>query len=103
MTDELAGHYGYKPDEIEIEIIGTKPGEKMYEELMNEEETRRVKELRDYFAVIPAFTSLYRNIEYTYPGTVRETIENPYHSGNETPLAKPELKQFLIENNLLHD
>ena len=41
MIEELAPKYGHNPDHIGIEIIGTKPGEKQYEELMTLEEVRR--------------------------------------------------------------
>lgn len=103
MIEELAPFYGYRPDEISVEIIGTKPGEKMYEELMNQEETRRALELKNYFSVIPAFQGRFRNIEYTYPNIISEKITNPYHSANETPLSKCQLKSFLNENNLLYE
>jgi len=103
MIQELAPANGYNPEEIEIEIIGTKPGEKMYEELLSLEETRRAMELEQYFVVIPAFTCLYRKLVYDYPDIVSKTVTNPYHSGNETPLSKPELTKFLKENNLLYE
>ena len=38
MVDEFAPIYGYKPEDIEIKIIGKRFGEKTYEELMTEEE-----------------------------------------------------------------
>jgi len=65
MINEFAPIHGFNPHDIEIKIIGVKPGEKMYEELMSEEETRRALELELYFAVTPAFTSFYREIDYT--------------------------------------
>ena len=101
MIEELAGQLGHRPDAIHIEVIGTKPGEKMYEELMNLEETRRSMELPGYFSVLPAFKGLYRNIDYDYPKILSESVANPYHSGNETPLTKAELKDFLHQNHLL--
>ena len=101
MIEELAPQYDRKPETIKIEIIGTKPGEKMYEELMSHEETRRAMELEKYFAVIPAFKGLYQDIVYDYPSVVSDMVTNPYHSGNETPLTKPELKDFLYQNRLL--
>lgn len=103
MIQELAPIYGYTPKDIVIKNIGVKPGEKMYEELMNHEETRRALELSNYFAVLPAFKDLYRDISYNYPDIITETVTNPYHSGNETPLNKTQLINFLKENNLLHD
>ncbi len=101
MIEELASRYNRDPDSIEIKIIGAKPGEKMYEELMNDEETRRAIELNEYFSVPPAFRSLYQNIDYHYSNTISTTVTNPYNSSNETPLTKEELRSFLIENFLL--
>jgi FlaA1/EpsC-like NDP-sugar epimerase len=103
MIQELAPNYGFAPEKINIEIIGTKPGEKMYEELMNTEETRRARELESYFVVLPAFTSIYRDISYEYPSVISETVSNPYHSDNEKPLSKGQLTQFLNENQLLEE
>lgn len=39
MIENLAPNYGHLPEEIEIEIIGRRIGEKMYEELMTDNET----------------------------------------------------------------
>jgi UDP-N-acetylglucosamine 4,6-dehydratase len=39
VIEELTEKYGYNPDEIEIEIIGKRVGEKLYEELMTQDES----------------------------------------------------------------
>jgi FlaA1/EpsC-like NDP-sugar epimerase len=101
MIHELVPVFGYQPEDIKIEYIGTKPGEKMYEELMNTEEVRRASELERYFAVIPPFSGLFREIKYEYPDTVATTVTNPYHSDNEVPLRQDQLLTFLKENGLL--
>ncbi len=103
MIDELAGHYGHAPGEIRVETIGMKPGEKIYEELMSGEETRRSLELERYFAVLPAFRALYRKIDYAYEGIVREKVARPYSSTTQPPLTRRELKGFLERNGLLGD
>jgi FlaA1/EpsC-like NDP-sugar epimerase len=103
MIDTLASVYGYRPGDILVELIGAKPGEKMYEELMNHEETRRSIELPHYFSVLPAFKGLYRNIAYNYSEVVSDKVDDAYHSGNETPLTKMELHDFLIKNHLLYE
>lgn len=103
MIRELAPRYGHKVENIEIEYIGSKPGEKMYEELMNHEEIRRALELERYFVVMPAFRGLYRDISYEYPDTVSHDVTNPYHSGNEEPLNQEDLLHFLRENELLEE
>jgi FlaA1/EpsC-like NDP-sugar epimerase len=47
--EEMAPKYGYTPKDIKIEIIGKRHGEKMYEELMNEDEAEIVRESEDMF------------------------------------------------------
>lgn len=101
MIKELAPRYGYHIEEIDIVEIGTKPGEKIYEELMNDEEIRRAVELQNYFVVLPAFRGLYRNIPYDYGELVSGTVTNPYNSENETAMSKSELLEFLLKHDLL--
>ena len=103
MIQELAPGYGHRPEDIQIKLIGVKPGEKMYEELMNIEETRRSWELARYFVVLPAFTEMYRKIVFEYPDIRSKQVTKAYHSGNETPLSKEQLAAFLRENRLLRD
>lgn len=103
MIEVLAPKYGYNPKDIEIKTIGSKPGEKLYEELMSGEETRRTCELEQYFSVLPAFKNIYKDIEYDYPGKLQDSISNPYNSEYETPLNHGELLEFLNEHKLLED
>jgi FlaA1/EpsC-like NDP-sugar epimerase len=103
MIEELASFFGYQPQDIAIRNIGTKPGEKLYEELMNVEETRRAWELDRYFVVHPAFASVYRSNSFAYPGVVSETVDDPYNSSNEKPLTHEKLRVFLRENRLLEE
>jgi FlaA1/EpsC-like NDP-sugar epimerase len=101
MIEELAPRFGYTAPDIEIKITGVKPGEKMYEELLNLEETRRTWELVDYFVILPAFADIYPDIAYTYPKINAKTVERPYHSANEPHLSKSELAGFLRDNQLV--
>jgi FlaA1/EpsC-like NDP-sugar epimerase len=101
MIAELAPAFGYTAKDIEIRIIGHQPGEKLYEELLNLEETRRSWELRRYFVVLPAFREIYRNINFEYPDITSKEVTQAYHSGIEPPLSKIQLATFLKDNNLL--
>ena len=103
MISELAPVYGHNARNIQLEIIGTKPGEKMYEELMSQEETRRALELKRYFVVLPAFASLYRSIDYRYQDVVSNGVGKPYNSSNENPLSHSRLLHFLLQNRLLEE
>lgn len=101
MIEELAPEAGFKPSEIPIETIGSKPGEKLYEELLSDEETRRTIELEDYFVVIPAFKNIYNTLIEDYPGMVSDRVDRPYNSSSEDKLDKEALRRYLHENHLL--
>ena len=102
MIRTLAPHYGYKPDDIEITMIGTKPGEKLYEELMSAEETRRSIELSHYFSVLPAFRGIYHDIAYDYPDQVSDCVTNPYNSAREPMISLDAIHKMLEVNQLLN-
>lgn len=102
MVELLAPACDYRTDDIDITVIGSKPGEKLYEELINEEETRRTVDLPDYFAVLPAFKSVYNNIDYSYPRMDGVGVEKTYTSHQGEAMSKLELKEYLLEHNLLN-
>lgn len=101
MIEELAPRYGKRAKDIDIKIIGSKPGEKRYEELMSDEETRRTVELDRYFSVTPAFKTEYQNIDYTYPNQVNSQVTRAYNSSVETALEKEALRNYLLQSGLL--
>jgi len=103
MIDILAPQYGYTSAEIDLVTIGTKPGEKLYEELMNDEEVRRTVELERYFSVLPAFRSVYEDVNYDYPGIYDTVVDNPYNSSVEASMSLDEVHQYLIDHNVLEE
>ena len=100
MIKLLAPKYGHEPSDIRTVEIGAKPGEKLYEELMSDQEVHRSLELKDMFVVTPAFKSLFQSIKYEYPDIVSTQIQKSYISENEVPLNKNELEKYLIENKV---
>ncbi len=101
MIQQLAPCYGFEAKDISVKCIGSKPGEKLYEELLSEEEMRRTLELRDYFAILPAFKSVYRSIDYRYEGLIGESVSKPYNSRLEPAMSKDELTTYLRANSIL--
>ena len=87
-------------EDVAIKIIGTKPGEKLYEELINEEEIRRTFEIDKYFAVLPAFKSVYKDIQYDF-GADTEPVNKIYRSDLESTMTETELELYLTKNNLI--
>ena len=85
--------------DIEIIEIGAKPGEKMYEELMNDEEVRRTYEIEDFFVALPAFAG---NPEKDYPIVQgRERADRPYNSSIEQALTLDELGTYFRDRGVL--
>lgn len=101
MINILAPQYDVKPENVAIETIGSKPGEKLYEELMSDEETRRSMELEHYFAVTPAFRGIYRQIDYQYPTGGELGVSNPYNSANEPKMSVAKIEAFLSQYGVL--
>ncbi|MFQ5537015.1 MAG: polysaccharide biosynthesis protein [Gemmatimonadota bacterium] len=101
MVEELAPRCGRNPEEIEVEVIGTKPGEKMYEELLNEEEVRRAVELSRYFVIRSAMPPLFRESDGQYDEPVIGPVSRAYHSANERPMTVEDLRVYLHRNGLI--
>jgi len=87
--------------DIKIVEIGSKPGEKLYEELMSNEEVRRAVELDHFFSVLPAFRGIYSDIDYSYSKMITEEVKDPYVSEQQIPLTADGIKEFLHKNKLL--
>lgn len=103
MIDQSAARHGFDPKSLPIEVIGMKPGEKLYEELLSDEETRRSLELERYYVVLPAFRGLYQDVEYEYPGLVSSEVATAYTSAVQPPLGVSEIVAMLQREGLLED
>jgi len=97
-VEELAQKYGQSQNALKMEIIGTKPGEKLYEELMTEDEAKRALETEDMFIVPPELEDLSLVDKNSYDS---EAETKAYTSKDEKHLTKAEIKEFLYRENLL--
>ena len=100
MIGELAPNYGYTPEEIKMEIIGNKPGEKLYEELMTEDEAGRALESEDMFILFPEMKELSPIDKSSYLSTSQAQIK-AYTSNTVKHLTKEEIKDILYQENLI--
>jgi FlaA1/EpsC-like NDP-sugar epimerase len=104
MIDLLAPQAGRDPDKITLKYVGATPGEKLYEELMSQEEASRVKELPAMFAILPALRAFYQTIDYRYPKECPGGKNgHPYISSLQEPMTVVEIKAYLTRHGVLDD
>ncbi|HUT00006.1 MAG TPA: polysaccharide biosynthesis protein [Candidatus Thermoplasmatota archaeon] len=96
IIETYAEKYRYKKETIEKRIIGLRPGEKMFEELMTESEAAVGFETDDMLIIPPQLEM--PSISYTiadYPTAQHCTIDR-YSSRDLKPISKEEIKQLLF-------
>lgn len=89
VIENTAAREGFDPAAVRIDIIGMKPGEKMYEELMTKEESQLALETDDMY-IIPPATDKSR----TYPGAWKAAT-GTYGSNRVRPLGREQIRQLL--------
>ena len=104
MIEILAPKFEKDINRIKIIEIGKKPGEKCYEELINNEEINRAIELKNYFSILPAFNNIYdvSSSNYDYEDIVKSKVRNAYNSSKEPFLNVDKIKKILLDNNVLN-
>jgi FlaA1/EpsC-like NDP-sugar epimerase len=102
MIEELAPRFGHDPDAIRIRVTGARPGEKLYEELTNEEEIRRTVELENHLVIVPALQPSCRRIDYSYPRMRNRRPACAYNSGTTEPMSREQLRHYLRVNDFLN-
>jgi len=101
LIAELAPGYGHRPENIKVEIIGTKPGEKMYEELMTEDEARRSLERDDMFIILPQIEDELTKIDVSAYDAVPIKSKD-YVSKDQIPITKDEIKTILMKERIIY-
>lgn len=104
MIEIVAPMHGRSIEDVRIERIGSKPGEKLYEELMTAEETVRAYEMSDMFIIKPAFPPIYDEIDYdSYANLTSKTVTNPYISQDEAFMSVEMIKEYIVKNHVIEN
>lgn len=103
LIELVAPACGRDPASVEIREIGPRPGEKMWEELSTDEETRRAYDLGGLLVLLPAFRDIYGRIDYSYDGLDLVPNRQTYHSAAIAPMTRDELRAFLLRPGVLPD
>lgn len=91
MIEKIAPTCGYKPEDVETRLIGKRKGEKLYEELMTEEEALNAYETEDMLLVLPQNPQTVPN-----PGNGFKKISlRRYTSRDTTLLTKKQIGELL--------
>jgi FlaA1/EpsC-like NDP-sugar epimerase len=98
MIETFGPQYGYAPEDIEIDIIGPRPGETFHEEVMTERESRRAYENGSMYAILPEATDI-RDPEP--PEGFSEVSDLVLSSKNAEKLSKSEIVSLLETNGHL--
>ena len=80
---------------VETEIISIRPGEKIHESLISNDELRNVFESSDDYVIID------QNLYNQYDNLIKTTLKSQYSSDKVTLLTKEELKEILVKENLI--
>jgi FlaA1/EpsC-like NDP-sugar epimerase len=91
MIEKLAPKYGYQPKDIQTRLIGKRRGEKMYEELMTEEEALNAYETEDMLLVLPQTPQTVPNPRNGF----RKVPLRRYTSKDTTVLTKKQIRELL--------
>ena len=99
LIDMMAPYYGRDPKDIEIKIVGMRPGEKLYEELSTAEEVARMWDCGRYFVVDP----IHYEGKRTYPSDNPVKTDRVYISETEPALGHESIRQFIERAGVLPD
>ena len=100
LIEELAPKYNHDPEDIAFDIIGPKPGEKMYEELMTEDEANRSLEREDMYIILPEIREGLPDFdESMYDAS--SVHSKDYISKFAIPISKKEIKAILLKDSIL--
>jgi len=96
VIDYYTQKYGFKKDTIKKTIIGPRPGEKKYEELLTESEAKKVFETQDMLIIPPQIEFPDMKYETSDYPNARVSTYNKYTSREIQPLTKEEIKTLLF-------
>jgi len=95
MITDLAGMFGYEPNNMPIQYIGARDGEKLYEELMTESEAHRALENDEMYIILPVTLPFEEPFNYPINGGFRKAVISSYSTNNARLVSKKEISSFL--------
>jgi UDP-glucose 4-epimerase len=88
--------------DLEIKIIGTRHGEKLYETLVSREEMARAEDLKQYYRISADSRDLNYD-QYFTQGEQSVSVMEDFNSHNATRLTVPEIKETLLKLDFIKE
>ncbi len=97
MIGVLAPKYGHEPSEIEIELVGRRPGETFHEEIMTDREAQNALENDSLYAIRPEAEG---HLSGEIPEGFSEAEDIVLSSEHAEKLSEEEIKSVLQQNDV---
>ncbi|MBU0532283.1 polysaccharide biosynthesis protein [Candidatus Micrarchaeota archaeon] len=102
LIDRVAPAYGFNSNEIKIEIIGSRPGEKLHEFLVTNYERENLKEINDLLVLVPSISAYYSRMNpdtatSKYYKSLKPMDPSNMTSSEHNPLNKKQINKILDE------
>lgn len=88
--------------EVQVRVIGTRHGEKLYESLISREEMAHAQDMGDYYR-IPADNRDLNYAKYFSQGEERISLLNDYTSHNTNLLSLEQIKKLLLKLDFIKE
>lgn len=98
IIDRMSKNLNINPEEISVKKIGLRAGERIYEELMTEEESTNAYDLGDMYAVLP---TAFQSAVHDYYKSKKEAKQGSYNSMHIEPISKEEVKSMVVTQNII--
>ncbi|MBU7041985.1 MAG: polysaccharide biosynthesis protein [Theionarchaea archaeon] len=96
MIEKLAPLYDHSPESIQLQEIGKRAGERLYEDLMTIDESERGWEDEEMFVVVPPPVTMVGNLSFDLPDRFVRTQKQEYSSRKVPLLTKEEIRTKLF-------
>lgn len=98
LIETLAPQFGHDPADVDIEVIGKRPGETFHEEIMTEQEAERARENGSLYSIPPETTEFLSPEESNHFEDASEIVRS---SETADKLTTDEIVTLLRENDAL--